>query len=246
MALVKKRLFFATFILLVSIGIVFSLNYWGTRYKIRQWHYDFSNPNKPIKNKEEIDKILTSFESIPYDELDEAYMNYSRSGVGKYKKMLSGSRYYVIPKNKVSQRIVGRFRIREFLCKDKYFKNEGYQDILWLINPEVLYKTQELIDLLEGKGYDKEAFDIRSSHRHPAYNERIKGAGSSRHIMGEAVDIVVKDINQDGQYTSEDKKIVLDLLDQEIIKDKGGLGLYPNSRSVHYDVRGFRARWNSY
>jgi len=36
------------------------------------------------------------------------------------------------------------------------------------------------------------------------------------------------------------------LLDKKIIRNEGGVGLYPNSSSVHFDVRGRRARWKSY
>lgn len=46
--------------------------------------------------------------------------------------------------------------------------------------------------------------------------------------------------------TAEDKQIVLDFLDKEIIGNKGGIGLYPGTKAVHFDVRGHRARWNSY
>jgi uncharacterized protein YcbK (DUF882 family) len=38
----------------------------------------------------------------------------------------------------------------------------------------------------------------------------------------------------------------LDLLENEIIKNDGGIGLYPGTDRVHYDIRGTRARWNSY
>lgn len=46
--------------------------------------------------------------------------------------------------------------------------------------------------------------------------------------------------------TAEDKQIVLDFLDKEIIGNKGGIGLSPGTKAVHFDVRGHRATWNSY
>ena len=36
------------------------------------------------------------------------------------------------------------------------------------------------------------------------------------------------------------------LIENYIIKDEGGLGLYPKSDVVHFDTRGHRARWDSH
>lgn len=103
-----------------------------------------------------------------------------------------------------------------------------------------------LQDALTKKGWDRNGFMIASGHRTPSYNEIVKGARKSQHIKGKAVDISIGDINNDGDKNAEDKKIVLDLLDKHIIKNSGGLGLYPGTQAVHFDVRGRRARWNSY
>jgi len=35
-------------------------------------------------------------------------------------------------------------------------------------------------------------------------------------------------------------------LEKKVIKNEDGLGLYPGTQSVHYDVRGVRARWDSF
>jgi len=51
---------------------------------------------------------------------------------------------------------------------------------------------------------------------------------------------------KDGKSTKEDKDIVLDTLEKKVIKNEGGLGSYPGTQSVHYDVRGVRARWDSF
>lgn len=42
---------------------------------------------------------------------------------------------------------------------------------------------------------------------------RLNYYGNSRHLIGQAVDIIVGEINKDGKYTDEDKQIVLDILD---------------------------------
>jgi uncharacterized protein YcbK (DUF882 family) len=56
----------------------------------------------------------------------------------------------------------------------------------------------------------------------------------------------VGDINRNGIANAADKKIILDILEQKIIGNTGGLGLYPKSDVVHFDTRGYRARWNSH
>lgn len=38
----------------------------------------------------------------------------------------------------------------------------------------------------------------------------------------------------------------MDLLETKIIKNTGGIGKYVETMSIHFDVRGWRARWNSY
>jgi uncharacterized protein YcbK (DUF882 family) len=75
-------------------------------------------------------------------------------------------------------------------------------------------------------------------------NEAVNGVENSRHILGQAIDIVIGDINRDGGYTVEDKQIVLDILEDKVIRNAGGVGRYPGTRTVHFDTRGFRARWD--
>ncbi len=94
---------------------------------------------------------------------------------------------------------------------------------------------------LEKNGYGSEEFLITSGHQDPRFNEQVGGARLSIHLQGEAIDIYVEDINLDGKYTKEDKDIVINILDKKIIRDKGGIGRYPGSRIVHFDVRGYKA-----
>lgn len=73
---------------------------------------------------------------------------------------------------------------------------------------------------------------------------------NSRHLQGDAIDIIVLDVNNDGAADSKDVDIVHGILDREIIGDQGGLGTYKGERGllnrqmVHFDLRGHRARWN--
>ncbi len=71
----------------------------------------------------------------------------------------------------------------------------------------------------------------------------------SRHLIGDAIDFIVFDINGDGSSNSDDVDIVYDILNKQIIKDKGGIGTYKNEKSfinkqmIHIDCRGYGARW---
>jgi len=115
-----------------------------------------------------------------------------------------------------------------------------------LISRQVLYKFLDLLDILEALGYRHNAMSVYHGFRHPRYNREVRGASVSVHMQGLAVDIRIGDINKDGFANWDDKLIVIDILDKQIIKDMGGIGRYPNSQGLHFDVRGYKARWDSY
>lgn len=231
-------------LLLIGIGLFLFQNNAGTAFF--EAKYDWFNNNPPVYSKIKIDEILDSYPSLTLKALDKEYLKYTKSTTSKYKDMLANGRYYPIPKKDLYKKIVGEFRINHFVCKDKYYKNSSQKEIYWLLDKKLLYKTLELMEALDEKGFNKHGFYIKSGHRHPAHNEKIKGASKSRHIKGQAVDIVIQDINKDGKATQKDKTIVYDLLNKKIIGNQGGIGRYPGTMVVHYDVRGTRARWDSY
>ena len=79
---------------------------------------------------------------------------------------------------------------------------------------------------------------------------KLSGAAKdSRHLVGDAIDFIVFDINDDGKSDSKDVDIVFEILDKDIITDKGGIGTYKNEHSfidrqmIHIDCRGYKARW---
>ncbi len=220
--------------------------YWRGLHDIDQFIYDRTHQNESVQSIEEMNRILDSYPTVAYRDMEKEYLDYTLSNTAKYKPMLARSEYILIPRKDMYRKIVGEFRIRHFMCRDKYYKESQYEEIYWLVNRKLLFKTLELIETLQAKGYNPYGFYIRNGHRHPMYNEKIKGASKSRHIKGEAVDIVIQDINLDGKSNQDDKTIVYDLLNKEIIGDTGGIGKYPGTMSIHYDVRGKRARWDSY
>jgi len=243
-----RAFFINTFIILILILLVIKLN-WRARDAIYAIQYDLFNENERVIDEQQIEAIVNALETINYDDLDQAYLDYTKSDQQKYKNLVKKLTYYKIKRSDLNKKIAGNFRLKEFICKDLYYEEcimKDRDDIICIFNKKIFFKTLELQKELEKLGHDKDAFRIVNGHRHPAYNENIGGAKLSRHIKGEAVDIVVEDVDQNGYINKKDKDIILDLLENKIIKDKGGIGLYPGSGNVHYDVRGTKARWNSY
>lgn len=85
---------------------------------------------------------------------------------------------------------------------------------------------------------------------HNAVQVKFSGAAKdSQHLTGDAIDFLVFDINGDGTANSKDVDIAFDILDKEIIKDKGGIGTYKNEdgfinrQMIHIDCRSYKARW---
>lgn len=243
----KRSRYLALFILLLS-GILYSTS-WRLRDKLLEFSYDWNHKNPGVNELASIDQVFSGLETISFKELDPDYLDYTKYNQAPYQKLIKGKTFFKVRREQLNQCVVSRFRIKNFMCKDKFYREcvLGYRGYIYvLLDKRVIYKTLELINALYGEGFNGVAFKVRNGHRHPTYNEQVGGAKLSRHIKGEAVDINVLDIDNNGQIDTKDKKIVLDLLDKKIIGDLGGIGLYPGTQSVHFDVRGTRARWNSY
>lgn len=208
----------------------------------------FSIPQKEILTYKGIDSVLNLFEKVTFKNLDTSYKNYSDPDK-KFTEKLATSTYYLVQGDQVFLPLVGKYRVKDFIVPDKYYQknmknlcsnNKQY----FLTDKKMLYMMLDLIKSLDKKGYNKYGFDVRVGHRHPYWNKKVwSGARFSQHIYGKAVDIKIRDINKDRRETQKDKKIVLDLL-EKIVNNKGGIGKYPKTMNVHFDSRGFKARWD--
>jgi uncharacterized protein YcbK (DUF882 family) len=76
---------------------------------------------------------------------------------------------------------------------------------------------------------------INSGYRSPAQNAKVKGKNLSKHLIGQAADIVIK-----GKTPSEVQAVIEVLIRAGKISE-GGIGKYANF--THYDIRGTKARW---
>ncbi|MBN4072855.1 DUF882 domain-containing protein [Crocinitomix catalasitica] len=209
--------------------------------------YDEKHPQEDVLTRDGIDSVLNSFEQIPYPELSEAYKD-STDPQRKFTKELNQRELYVITGDEIYKKVIGNYRLKDFLAKDSYYKqnakNFGAKHAqFWLIDKKVLYMMLELIHRLDEEGYNMYGFHIRNSHRHPAHNKKARGAKYSQHMFGRAIDIGVDDVNKDGKSNLDDKAILYDLL-EDIVSNEGGLGLYPGKMCLHFDCRGHRARWD--
>lgn len=211
------------------------------------WKYDIQSKQKPVVSLEQIEAVLWSMETIGFEELDEDFLAHSKYNEAKYKRQAKDRDFYKIGKEDLYKYLVREFRVKDFLPQRKFYeKMENRDNEYGLIDKKLLEKLLDLCVALDKKNFDSQGFEIISGYRYPWYNEDVGGAKSSRHLHGQALDIEIKDIDRNGQIEWEDKQIVLDLLDKEIIKDKGGIGRYPHSMVVHFDTRGYRARWDSH
>ena len=111
--------------------------------------------------------------------------------------------------------IATNFQLREFQCKDG-----SYQVVL---KRDLLEKLQQLRDLA-GK-----PVIITSGYRNPAYNQKVGGSPTSRHLRGEAADIQIPGLSPQ-QVTDLAEKVGFN-----------GIGVYETF--THVDVREVATRW---
>ena len=236
--------------LLLLLSFLFLLwKFTSAKESYYQWQYDKLSGQTIVTSKQKIDEILNQFETIPYQELPKEFIQHSNYNSAKYKKLVKNATFLKIQGTSIFQYLVGDFRIMQFLPKDDFYYDNldalgTGKPIYWMMDKKLLYKLLELQNALAKKGLNETGFEIVNGYRHPAYNKKVGGASLSRHLQGQALDLSIRDINDDGRVSQKDKQIVLDLLEKEIIKDKGGIGRYPGTMAVHFDVRGYKARWD--
>ncbi|MCB0515810.1 MAG: D-Ala-D-Ala carboxypeptidase family metallohydrolase [Chitinophagales bacterium] len=190
------------------------------REKYLELTFDFSHQNTRVNSQEEIEKILRSYPTLSFSELNNPYKEWTKSNEDKYKNILKNSQYRLIHQEDFFKKLVGDFRIKDFVCRDSVYRKclfKKEKDYYWLIDENLPIAVLKLQHSLEEKGYNADGFGIRSAHRHPKKNEEVKGAGSSKHIKGQAIDMIIGDIDKDGKYTQKDKEIVLEICEKEVI-----------------------------
>jgi len=69
----------------------------------------------------EISEILNSLKSIEFDDLSSKYKESTKSDDSNYIKLLSSKRYMEITSDDFFKKLVGDFRIKNFVCKETYY-----------------------------------------------------------------------------------------------------------------------------
>ena len=117
------------------------------------------------------------------------------------------------------------FSIKEFACKDGSVVLKNYQS-----NVKKLATNLQVL-----RDHIGQRIHVNSGYRTPSYNKKVGGASQSQHLYAKAVDIRAQ--------TKTPKKLhsIIEKLISGGKMAQGGLGLY--STFVHYDVRGYKARW---
>ena len=119
------------------------------------------------------------------------------------------------------------FTIEEFRCRDGSLPPD-----------ELKGNVQELMEQLEVLRAEVggKPITINSGYRTPSYNATLDGASAqSRHLCGQAADIRVSEMTPSQVHAKIEELIANGSMKQ------GGLGLYDTF--VHYDTRGYKARW---
>jgi uncharacterized protein YcbK (DUF882 family) len=128
-----------------------------------------------------------------------------------------------------------------------------YCNNLSLVKKEAVTYYKDLRKALKAKRYDPNLLVI-STKRFSFHNKiqiKLSGAATkSRHLTGDAIDFLVLDVNNDGKRNAADVDIVYKILEEEIMKGKGGIGIYKNEKSfidrqmIHIDCREIKGRWS--
>jgi len=213
--------------------------------------FDDESGQVPVTSVQGVSSVLAGFTKVPYRKLPAAYLARTEQDVAPFAARLRRKSYYVIEGADRFRFLAGRFRINAFVTHDPAWEAaaETYDEAeaqYLLLDSRVPRRLVQLQQRLARDGHDAQAFEVREAFRHPKLNADDGGASRSRHIYGEAVDLVIGDIDRDGTADAADKAIVIEILDKRLIRNKGGIGLYPGTQTVHFDVRGHRARWDSY
>jgi hypothetical protein len=123
------------------------------------------------------------------------------------------------------EQLTKNFKLKEFTCRDGTSVPSEYLD-----NVQLLAENLQVL-----RDYVQEPIRVISGYRTKKYNTRINGARRSQHMLAKAGDIKIKSMKP-----REVHELILKLI-REGKMMAGGVGIYRTF--VHYDVRGYNARW---
>lgn len=133
-------------------------------------------------------------------------------------------------------KLTNNFTLKEF-TNNRFATPEQQKKSDESLTPEILDNLQELADNLQVLRDELKAPITISIAFRPKWWELLKDrSGNSQHTLGKAGDIKVK-----GYTPKQVKNAIIKLIANGKMK-QGGLAHY--NTFTHYDIRGYRARWN--
>jgi hypothetical protein len=138
------------------------------------------------------------------------------------------------------------YKLGDFAGKDNWVGGRKYL----MVQPRVVEKLERIIQTLRAEGYPVGKIELMSAYRSPFLNEDIGNTTTlSRHTYGDAVDMLVPDLNKDGKADKADATILMAAvtkLDKAGILTGGASVYAPNGAHgyfIHTDTRGALVRW---
>ncbi len=241
----------------------------GNIFSKKDFEWQIGFPREPGNYKVSITNINTKekmkiivFVLEPFSSLQGDYLNGYR--IGNYPlNLINNNKNYNLPKGfiKVTPEnedtyVSSHFQLKQFICNQK----GGYPKYI-VLKELLLNKLEYLLYEINQTGFNVDTFNIVSGYRTPYYNKNLGNNDLSRHIFGDAADIIIDvypkdnymdDLNSDGKINYKDADILYDLVERvykrrEYEEFIGGLGLYrrtsKHSPFIHIDTRGYKARW---
>ncbi|MDB5098867.1 MAG: hypothetical protein JWM80_3288 [Cyanobacteria bacterium RYN_339] len=146
----------------------------------------------------------------------------------------------------VNMPVSEHYKLGDFAGKDNWVGGHKYL----MVQPRVVEKLERIIMTLHAEGYPCGKLELMSAYRSPFLNEDIGNTTTlSRHTYGDAVDMLVPDLNKDGKSDKADAGIMMAAitkLDKAGILTGGGSIYAPNGAHgffIHTDTRGALVRW---
>lgn len=230
---------------LVAFSILyFSVaRFWPKTNVLESVYYDWTHSNPYVKSSGQLKEFLNQLERVSYGQIPDSFKK--RTGMNRRteREKIKRQRFFAVTKKDLYRKIAGNNRLMSIVSADNLYGRHSVfsaEKFYFHINPIILFRFIEIQNELEKAGHDRDGIRIISGHRTPGHNRNVGGKSESRHMMGDALDIKIGDLNGDGVATREDKKLLLPIL-RKVVGGTGGLGVY--AMSVHIDARGFRARW---
>jgi hypothetical protein len=206
--------------------------------------------------------VLNAFVTVPYNRLENGYLNGYR--IGSYPSILlrqlaiykHPTGFVEVTEENENTLVSPHFTLKDFVCK----QGGGYPRYV-VLKERLLLKLEVILEAVNERGYPCRTFHVMSGYRTPYYNDLIGNVKYSRHLWGGAADIFIDedpkddnmdDLNGDGLIDYRDAAVIYDVVDQLYGEPwyrplVGGLARYRRTDAhgpfVHVDVRGYHARW---